>query len=257
MILHALASELVSHAQLAGSTLAQPAPAPVALLAADGPSCLVTNSWICPDYLSTRQDEILDAIRQHVLLTVVSLVLGVALAFPLALLARTSRTVQAFVLGASTAVYTIPSLALFAILLPVTGISPTTVVVGLVLYSLTILVRAFVEGLAGVPAEVLDSGVGMGYGPTALLLRVRLPLALPTFFAGLRVAAVSTVALVTIGFVVGYGGLGNLISDGLNTLFKAEVLTATVLCVVLAFVFDLVVVGMERVATPWRRARRG
>lgn len=253
MILHALASESISHAQLAGSTLAQP------LLAAsgDGPSCLVANSWICPEYLRTRQDEILDALRQHVLLTVVSLVLGVALALPLALLARTARGVQAFVLGASTAVYTIPSLALFAILLPITGITPTTVVIGLVLYSLTVLVRAFVEGLAGVPAEVIDSGVGMGYGPATLMLRVRIPLALPTFFAGLRVAAVSTVALVTIGFVVGYGGLGNLISDGLNTLFKAEVLTATVLCVVLALVFDLIVVGAQRLATPWYRTRRG
>lgn len=253
MILHALASESVSPAQLAGSTLAQALPG----AAGDGPSCLVTNAWICWDYVRTRQDEILDALRQHVLLTVVSLVLGVALAFPLALLARTSRGAQAFVLGTSTAVYTIPSLALFALLLPVTGITPTTVVVGLVLYSLTILVRAFVEGLAGVPVEVIDSGVGMGYGRAALLLRVRIPLALPTFFAGLRVAAVSTVALVTIGFVVGYGGLGNLISDGLNTFFKAEVLTATVLCVVLALVFDLVVVGAQRLATPWRQARRG
>jgi osmoprotectant transport system permease protein len=216
-------------------------------------SCLAANSWICGEYLQTRSSEILSALGEHLLLTVVSLLVGVALAFPLALLARTSPTAQGFVLGSSTAVYTIPSLALFAVLLPITGITQLTVLVGLVLYSLTILVRAFVDGLTSVPDDVIDAAEGMGYGPAGLLWRVRLPLSLPTFFAGLRVATVSTVALVTVGFVVGHGGLGNLINHGLNTFFRSEVLTATVLCVVLAVAADLVVVGAERLAVPWRR----
>jgi osmoprotectant transport system permease protein len=219
-------------------------------------SCLVANAWICGEYVQTRQSQIIAAVQQHVLLTVVSLALGIVLSFPLALVARLSPALKGFVLGASTAVYSVPSLALFAILLPVTGITQTTVVIGLVLYSLTILVRAIVDGLESVPDEVVDAASGMGFGRVSLLLRVRMPLALPTFFAGLRVATVSTVALVTIGFVVGYGGLGNLINDGLQTYFRAEVLTATVLCVVLAVLADLVVVGMERVATPWRRRGR-
>ncbi len=218
-------------------------------------SCLSANAWICGEYLQTRQSEIVAAIVEHVGLTLVSVLVSVPIAFALAVLARRTALLQGFVLGASTAVYTIPSLALFALLLPVTGITRLTVLVGLVLYSMTVLVRAFVDGLAGVPVEVVDAAQGMGYGPARLLWRVRLPLALPTMFAGLRVATVSTVALVTIGFVVGYGGLGNLINDGLGTLFRAEVLTATVLCVVLAVVADLLVVGVERVATPWRRRR--
>jgi len=114
-----------------------------------------------------------------------------------------------------------------------------------------------VAGLRSVPAEVNEAATAMGYSSASRFWRVQLPLAQPTAFAGLRVAAVSTVALVTVGFVVGYGGLGNLIDDGLDTFFRPQVLTATVLCVLLAVLFDLVVLGIERLATPWRRQRTG
>ena len=157
-------------------------------------------------------------------------------------------------LGFSTAIYTIPSLALFSLLLPFTGLSEKTVVIGLVLYTLTILVRSVLTGLDGVPEEVRDAGRGMGYSERGLLWRVELPLALPVLFGGLRIATVSTVALVTIGTIVGYGGLGDLISTGLNSNFKAQVLTASVLCVVLALVLDLLLVGLQRLLMPWRRA---
>jgi osmoprotectant transport system permease protein len=152
-------------------------------------------------------------------------------------------------------IYTVPSLALFALLLPVTGLSISTVITGLVLYSLTILVRAIVAGLAAVPEDVLDAARGMGYGGTRMLWRVQFPLALPTIMGGVRVAAVSTVALVTVGAVVGYGGLGDLIYSGLGTLFKAQVLTASVLCVVLAFALDGLLLLVQRLAMPWRRGR--
>lgn len=218
--------------------------------------CLRDNAWICGEYLRTRSDDILAATDEHVTLTVVSVVLGVALALPLALLARRSRLLKPLVLGASTALYTIPSLALFSLLLPLTGITARTVVIGLVLYSLTILVRAFVAGLDAVPHEVLDAARGMGFSRRRMLVRVEIPLALPTMFAGIRVAVVSTVALTTIGFVVGHGGLGNLIQRGLSTDFKAQVLTASVLCVLLAVAGDLLVLGVQRLSTPWvRRAR--
>jgi osmoprotectant transport system permease protein len=217
--------------------------------------CLVANDWICGEYLVSRADDIVAATAQHVALAAVSLAIAVVVAFPLAVLARRSAWAEGFVLGASTVLYTIPSLALFALLLPLTGITPTTVVIGLVLYSLTVLVRALVEGLASVPADALEAARGMGMSPRRVFWRVELPLAQPTAFAGLRVAAVSTVALVTIGFVVGYGGLGNLIDDGLDTYFRPQVLTATVLCVLLAVLFDLAVLALEWLATPWRRGR--
>ncbi len=210
---------------------------------------------MCGEYLSSRRSELLDALVQHVTITVVSLLLAVVVAVPLALLARRLPVLKQVVLGASTIVYTIPSLAMFSLLLPYTKLSARTVVVGLVLYSLTVLVRAMVAGLEAVPAAVVESAEGMGYGPARLLLRVRLPLALPSIMAGVRVAAVSAVALTTVGAIINYGGLGNLIYDGLRTVFKAQVLAASVLCVLLALVFDVVLLGLQRLATPWRRGR--
>ena len=218
--------------------------------------CLQRNDWICGDYLSTRSELIVSATAQHVTLTVVSVTIGLLLALPLGLVAFRFRRARGLVLGTSTAVYTIPSLAMFSLLLPVTGLTATTVVVGLVLYSLTILVRNVLAGLQAVPADVVEAATGTGYGPLSLLLRVQLPLALPTLFAGVRVAMVSTIALATVGAILGNGGLGNLIYSGLRTQFQAEVLTATVLVVALAVVADLLLVALQRAMTPWQRAAR-
>jgi osmoprotectant transport system permease protein len=218
--------------------------------------CLQRNDWVCGAYLSTRADTILDATVQHVALTVVSVAIGLVLALPLGVLAFRSPRARSLVLGTATALYTIPSLAMFSLLLPVTGLTATTVVVGLVLYSLTILVRNVLAGLVAVPREVVESARGMGYSPTSLLLRVQLPLALPTLFAGLRVATVSTVALATVGAILGNGGLGNLIYSGLRTQFQAEVLTATVLVVALAVLADVLLLGVQRAVTPWQRGVR-
>ena len=222
---------------------------------ASGPSCYsrLTNEWICGQYLQDRQSELVDATVEHIAITVISVLLGVVIAFPLALLARRLPRLESTILGVSTGVYTIPSLALFPLLVPFTGLSPTTVVIGLALYALTILVRAMLEGLRAVPAEVRESAIGLGYGPTRLLFRVELPLALPVIMAGLRVATVSTVALTTVGSLVAYGGLGNLIKDGVNTNFRAELFTAAVLCVLLAIVLDVLIVVMQRLLTPWTR----
>ena len=218
--------------------------------------CLQRNDWICGDYLTTRADTIVDATVQHITLTVVSVAVGLVLALPLGVLAFRSPRARSLVLGTSTALYTVPSLAMFSLLLPFTGLTATTVVVGLVLYSLTILVRNVLAGLLAVPREVVESATGMGYAPLSLLLRVQLPLALPALFAGIRVATVSTVALATVGAVLGNGGLGNLIYSGLRTQFQAEVLTATVLVVALAVVADLLLLGAQRAVTPWQRGAR-
>jgi osmoprotectant transport system permease protein len=218
--------------------------------------CLQRNDWICGEYLTTRSDTIVDATVQHVTLTVVSVAIGLVLALPLGVLAFRSPRVRSLVLGTATALYTIPSLAMFSLLLPFTGLTATTVVVGLVLYSLTILVRNVLAGLLAVPREVVESATGMGYSPLSLLLRVQLPLALPTLFAGVRVATVSTVALATVGAILGNGGLGNLIYSGLRTQFQAEVLTATVLVVALAVAADVLLLGVQRAVTPWQRSAR-
>jgi osmoprotectant transport system permease protein len=142
---------------------------------------------------------------------------------------------------------------MFSLLLPFTGLTRATVIVGLVLYSLTILVRNTIAGLDGVPDDVREAARGMGYGSARMLLQVELPLATPSIMAGLRIATVSTVALATIGAIVGYGGLGNLIYDGLPSLFRAQVLTASVLCVALAVAADLLLLGAQRLLTPWQR----
>lgn len=237
-----------------GSALAGPS---AAAPAASGPDCLATNAWICGTYLSARAPEILGALRQHVILTVVSVVIGLVIAFPLALVARRARGWDVAVTTVTTILYTIPSLALFALLLPFTGLTRTTVIVGLVLYSLVILVRGITDGLDSVPAAVRDSARGMGYSPARQLFAVDLPLAVPAIMASLRVALVSTIAIATIGSLVGYGGLGNLISQGLNSLFKAQILTASVLCVLLAVVGDLLLLGLSRLLVPWRRRAGG
>ena len=215
--------------------------------------CLLRNAWICPEYVRTRAGDLTTASVTHLRITVISVLVGAVIALPLALLARRVRGLRGAILGAATAIYTIPSLALFSLLLPFTGLTERTVIVGLVLYTLTILVRAVLAGLDGVPEEVRDAGRGMGYSVTGLLWRVELPLALPVLIGGLRIATVSTVALTTIGTIVGSGGLGDLIATGLSSNFKAQVLAASVLCVVIALVLDGLLLGLQRLLMPWRR----
>lgn len=216
-------------------------------------NCLVRNDWVCGEYIRTRREDITDALVQHVTITVLSLVIGFVLALVLAVIARRWGWLRGAILGTSTALYTVPSLVMFSLLLPITGISVTTVIIGLVLYSLTILVRGILAGLDAVPADVREAAVGMGYGDLRLLWKVELPLALPALFASLRVATVSTVALTTVGMIVNHGGLGNLINRGQSSNFHAEVLTASVLCVVLALIADGLLLALQRWLTPWRR----
>ncbi|WP_353943231.1 ABC transporter permease [Streptomyces sp. HUAS MG91] len=217
-------------------------------------NCLVANDWVCGEYLRTRGQELTDATVQHLGITVASVVIGVLISFPLALLARRRKAFAGPVLGLTTVFYSVPSLAMFSLLLPLFGLSASLVITGLVLYSLTILVRNILAGLQAVPEEAREAARGMGYGPLRLLWEVELPLALPAMLAGVRIATVSTVALTTVGAIVDYGGLGTLILDGLHSDFKAQVLTASVLCVLLAVLADLLLLGVQRWLTPWTRA---
>ena len=223
-----------------------------AVVAADA----APNPWFSPSYVADNWSSILRYLGEHVRLTVLAVVIGALIALPLALLARRSRWLAGPVLGLSTIVYTIPSLALFAVLTPFTGLSTTTVLIGLIAYSLVILVRNFLAGLMAVPDDVREAARGMGYGSARMFLQVELPLAVPAFMAGLRIATVSTVALATVGVIVGHGGLGQLIVGGFNANFyRAEIVTGAVGCVLLALLFDLLLAGLERAVTPWTRVR--
>jgi osmoprotectant transport system permease protein len=214
------------------------------------------NPWFDGSYVTENWDTIMGYLGEHVRLTIGAVLIGTVIALPLALLARRSRYLAGPVLALSTIVYTIPSLAMFAFVFPFTGLSSTTVLIGLAAYSLVILVRNFLTGLQGVPDDVREAARGMGYSTLGMFWRIDLPLALPAFMAGLRIATVSTVALTTVGVLVGHGGLGQLITGGFNANFyRAEIVTGALGCVLLALVADVLLAGVERLVTPWARVR--
>ena len=211
------------------------------------------NPWLSWTYVQNNWADISEALIQHVSLTVQAVLIALVLALPLASLAYGRPRLAAPVLGFAGVLYTIPSLALFAILAPFTGIGRTTVLIGLVAYAMLVLVRNILVGLQGVEEEVRDAARGLGYGRVRMLLTVELPNALPSIVVGLRLATVTTVALVTIGVVVGYGGLGQLMFRGFNSAYRAEIFTATLLCLAIALVADLLIAAAGRLATPWAR----
>ncbi|MGB9378300.1 MAG: ABC transporter permease [Mycobacteriales bacterium] len=214
------------------------------------------NPWFSSRYLRDNSGTILTALREHVTLTVLTILIGFVIAMPLALLARRYRILATPILSVAGLLYTVPSLALFSILVPFTGLSQRTVIIGLVMYALLILIRNILTGLEGVPAEVRDAARGMGYSPALMLLRVDLPIALPAIMAGIRIATVSTIALVTVGATVGYGGFGALIINGFNNNFyRAEIATGALACVALALLADVLLLGIARVLSPWARSR--
>lgn len=216
------------------------------------------NPWVSWDYVSSHIPELLAAGREHVLLTVASVLLALLVAFPLAVLVRRYRVLMGPVLTISGVLYTIPSLALISLLWPIFGLSPLTVVLALAVYALLVVLRNTVVGLDEVDPAVVDAARGMGMGSSGILWRVELPLALPTIVAGVRIATVSTVGLVTIGALVGYGGFGGLILSGFQQNFwHAQIFSATVACVLLAMVFEVALHWAQRRAAPWARGRAG
>jgi osmoprotectant transport system permease protein len=159
-------------------------------------------------------------------------------------------------LGIASALYTLPSVALFGLMIPIFGLSRTTAAVPLVLYTLLLLIRNVVAGLDSVPPEILDAADGMGYTRFRRLVRVELPIALPAIVAGVRIALVSTIGLVTVTALIGQGGLGRFIVDGeQRNFFRTPIVVGTGLSVALAVVADLTCLAILRVATPWARAR--
>ncbi len=216
------------------------------------------NPWFSWQYLRDNSDTVVSALVEHVSLTAQAVVLAAAVGLPLAVLAYWFRPLTGPILALSGVLYTIPSLALLAFVAPLVGTTrPASVLIALVLYALLLIVRNALAGLNQLPTEVLDAAQGMGYGRFARLFRVDLPLAVPAILTGLRLATVSTVALVTVGSLIGYGGLGDLILGGFrNNFYKAEILTGTVLCVALGLLLDLLLAGVGRLLMPWTRGAR-
>jgi osmoprotectant transport system permease protein len=217
---------------------------------------VVHEPWVRWDWVSSHTHLIATQLREHVVLTAIAVGLGLLIAAPLALLVRRWRWLESPVFSLTGILYTIPSLALLALLVPWTGLTRTTAEIALISYTLLILIRNIVAGLDAVPTDVREAAEGMGYTRTRQLTRVELPLAMPVIVAGIRIAVVTTIGLVTVTALIGQGGLGQLILDGLNRDFRTEVGVGSVLSVALATVADLTLVGIQRLSTPWARGRR-
>jgi osmoprotectant transport system permease protein len=219
--------------------------------------CVAENRTFCTDWVRENWDPVLQpALVEHVKLTVIAVAIGFAISLVAALAAHRLRAIETPFALVSAVVYTIPSVALFQLLVPVTGLTVTTVEIALVGYTLLILFRNILAGLRAAAPEVLEAARGMGLTPTQTLLRIELPLALPAIVAGLRVAVVSTIALATVAAFVVSEGLGGPILGALREGFKTEILAAGGLAVGLAILADGLLVLGQRALTPWASARR-
>jgi len=212
------------------------------------------DSLIWWDWVGRHTDAIRAATVEHLRLTVIAVAVGLMLSLLLSVVALRWRWTYTPIAGLAGVLYTIPSLALFAVLVTITGFTTLTAEIGLVSYTLLVFVRNIVEGIDSVPAAVREAADGMGLRPAHRFMTVDLPLALPAIAAALRIATVTTVGLVTVTGLIGQGGYGSFIDSGLDRSFSTEVMVGGGLSVVMAVVLDVALVGLERVASPWRQA---
>jgi osmoprotectant transport system permease protein len=205
------------------------------------------------DWLASHAVEIGERLAEHLELTFIAVAVGLVIAFALSLLALRVPRLYPPITGVTGILYTIPSLALFAFLVPYTGLSVLTAEIGLVSYTLLILIRNIVGGIRGVPTEVRDAALGMGYTTRQILWRIELPLALGVIFAGIRVATITTIGLVTVTALIGEGGLGYFILLGIQLFFSTPLVVGAVGSVLLAILLDGGLVLVQRALTPWSR----
>jgi osmoprotectant transport system permease protein len=217
-----------------------------------GQGPLVDWSWIW-----RHTDDIATRTLHHIIFTVIAVGLGFIISLVLSLLVVRWRWLYGLVASIAGILYTIPSLALFAVLVTITGPTVATAEIALVSYTLLILIRNIVAGLDGVPREVREAAVGMGFSPGQVLLKVDFPLALPVIVAGLRVATVTTIGLVTVSALIGMDNLGTFITDGLGRFFMTSVLLGAVLSIALGVVADLALLSGQRLIAPWSRRTAG
>jgi len=203
------------------------------------------------DWVAGHLDEIGQRLLEHVELTAIAVGVGFVIAFGLALLIIRRPRLESPITFVTGTLYTIPSLALFVLLIPYTGLSLLTAEIGLVSYTLLILIRNIVRGIRGVPADVLEAANGMGYTPRERLWRVEVPLALAVIIAGVRVATISTIGLVTVTALIGQGGFGYFILIGIQRFFSTELIVGAACSVALAIAADALLVLLQRRLTPW------
>jgi osmoprotectant transport system permease protein len=213
------------------------------------------DRWLWWDWIGRNTDLIWTSLREHVILAACAVGMGLLISIPLGVAAARWRWLYAPVLAFTGVLYTIPALAAFALLLPVTGLSRTTALIPLTTYTLLILVRNVVEGLDGVPDDIKDAADGMGYGRFRRLVRIELPLAVPAIMAGVRIATVTVIGLAAVAGLLAIPSLGNLIYIGQNRPIRTAITVGIVLSVALAVTADLVLAAIQRLLTPWTRSR--
>lgn len=212
------------------------------------------------EWIPRNVGRIVGLLGEHLVLSFVPIVIGVVVAVPLGWLANRNATARAVLIPASGLLYTIPSLALFVLLPGILGTqvkSPVNVIVALTIYTVALLVRTIADALAAVPSMVVAAATAMGFRPARRFVTVELPLAVPVLIAGLRVATVANISLVSVGALIGIGGLGGLFTDGYQRNIPSEILAGIALIVLLALLADAVLLAVGRIATPWERASRG
>ena len=221
-----------------------------------GSSCQ-NSATFCVGWFTSNWGSLLQpALVQHIYMTLIAVIIGLAISLAAGLYAYRRGWFESGFIAFATFVYTIPSLALFLLFVPLTGLSLTTIEIGLVGYTFLLLFRNIVTGLHATPPEATAAAEGMGMTPRQILLRVNLPLAVPSIMAGVRVATVTVISLATVAASVAPLGLGKPIFDAIHTLFDTELVSAAVLTIALALVADVVVVGLQRLITPWTRVAR-
>lgn len=220
----------------------------------DGGGCIQQNKLFCPDWVADNYDRYIDPTLQHLVLVLSSVAAGFLIAFLLAILAHRHRWLSSPFLAGTGILYTIPSISFFFLLLPITGRGATTAIIALTAFTLQIIFRNITTGLRNVPPGVTEAGRGVGLTPRQLLWQVELPLALPEIIAGLRIATVSTVALATLAVFANGGGLGAEIISGSNITFKTGIIVAGGIAVIMAILFDALILLAGKLLTPWERA---
>ena len=216
-------------------------------------SCVGQNDTICLGWLFDNLDRYTTPTLEHLVLVLIPVAAGFAIALSLAILSHRRRWLVPTFTGVTGVIYTIPSAALFVILLPVTGRGTVTALIALTLYTLQIIYRNIVTGLANVPAGSRDAGRGMGMTDRQLLWKVELPLAMPEIIAGLRIATVSTIAIAFLAFLAGGGGLGKELYSDLT--FKTGIVATGGIAILMAIAFDVLYLSAQRLLAPWRQVR--
>jgi osmoprotectant transport system permease protein len=219
-------------------------------------SCITQNrqfcaSWFFDNFGSRFEPRLIE----HLELSAIAVGIGAVIAFTAAIIAYKQEWFETPFSLLAAFLYTIPSLAFFELMVPITGINRFSAEIALVSYTLLILFRNTLTGLRGVPRPAIDAAQAMGLTPTQSLIRIELPLALPAIMAGLRIATVTTISLTTVAAFIGVGGLGEPIFDAIQTGFKTEFIGAGVLAILLALVVDVILVIIQRAITPWSRRR--